>query len=106
MQGLWLKGKEWMRQRDYVQAQTALEACLKKDPHYLPALSDLAMVRYRAMDYQGAWDLARRGLAIDTYDPASNYYYGLASVRLGRTRRRARRLRGGRLVAGVPVRGA
>ena len=83
-QGLWLKGKEWIRQRDYGQAQAALEACLKKDPNYLPALSDLAMVRYRAMDYQGAWDLARRGLAIDTYDPASNYYYGLASVRLGR----------------------
>jgi len=60
----------------------ALEACLKKDPHYLAALADLAMVRYRAMDYQGAWDLTRRGLAIDTYDPASNYYYGLASVRL------------------------
>ena len=83
-QGLWLTGKEWIRQRDYRQAQTALESCLKKDPHYLAALSDLAMVRYRAMDYQGAWDLARRGLAIDTYDPASNYYYGLASVRLGR----------------------
>jgi len=83
-QGLWLTGKEWIRQRDYGRAQTALEACLKKDPHYLAALSDLAMVRYRAMDYQGAWDLARRGLAIDTYDPASNYYYGLASVRLGR----------------------
>ena len=85
VQGLHLKGKEWMRQRDFVQAQAALEACLKKDPHYLPALSDLAIVRYRAMDYQGAWDLARRGLAIDTYDPASNYYYGLASSRLGRT---------------------
>ena len=83
-QGLWLTGKEWIRQRDYEQAQAALEACLKKDPHYLPALSDLAMVRYRALDYQGAWDLARRGLAIDTYDPASNYYYALASVRLGR----------------------
>ena len=83
-QGLWLSGKEWIRQRDYRQAQMALEACLKKDPHYLAALADLAMVRYRAMDYQGAWDLARRGLAIDTYDPASNYYYGLASVRLGR----------------------
>ncbi len=83
-QGLWLTGKEWTRQRDYRQAQAALEACLKKDPHYLAALSDLAMVRYRAMDYQGAWDLARRGLAIDTYNPASNYYYGLASVRLGR----------------------
>ena len=83
-QGLWLTGKEWIRQRDYRQAQAALESCLKKDPHYLAALADLAMVRYRAMDYQGAWDLARRGLAIDTYDPASNYYYGLASVRLGR----------------------
>ncbi len=84
VQGLHLKGKEWMRQRDYVQAQAALEACLKKDPNYLPALADLALVRYRAMDYQAAWDLARKGLAIDTYDPASNYYYGLASVRLGR----------------------
>jgi tetratricopeptide (TPR) repeat protein len=85
VQGLHLKGKEWMRQRDYVQGQTALEACLKKDPNYLPALADLAIVRYRAMDYSGAWALARKGLSIDTYDPASNYYYGLASVRLGRT---------------------
>ena len=84
VQGLHLEGKEWMRQREYAQAQTALEACLKKDPNYLPALSDLAILRYRAMDYQGAWDLARRGLAIDAYDPASNYYYGLSSVRLGR----------------------
>jgi len=84
VQGLHLKGKEWMRQRDYVQAEAALESCLRKDANYLPALSDLAIVRYRAMDYEGAWTLARRGLAIDTYDPASNYYYGLASVRLGR----------------------
>jgi tetratricopeptide (TPR) repeat protein len=84
VQGLHLKGKEWMRQREYVQAQSALEACLRKDPNYLPALADLAIVRYRAMDYTGAWDLARRGLAIDTYDPASNYYYGLASARIGR----------------------
>jgi tetratricopeptide (TPR) repeat protein len=84
-QGLHLKGKEWMRQRDYVQAQASLEACLRQDPNYLPALADLAMVRYRAMDYAGAWGLARKGLSIDAYDPASNYSYGLASVRLGRT---------------------
>ncbi len=85
VQGLHLKGKESMRQREDAEAQVALEACLRKDPNYLPALSDLAILRYRALDYQGAWNLARRGLAIDTYDPASNYYYGLASVRLGRT---------------------
>ena len=37
------------------------------------------------MDYQGAWDLARRGLAIDTYDPASTTTTASPSVRLGRT---------------------
>jgi tetratricopeptide (TPR) repeat protein len=82
--GLWLKGKEWLRQRAYVPARGALEACLRKDPHYAPALADLAQLRYRAMDYQGAFDLARRALAIDTYDPFANYYYGLAAARVGR----------------------
>ncbi|RPJ71617.1 MAG: DUF5107 domain-containing protein [Acidobacteria bacterium] len=84
VQGLWLQGKEWMRQREYVPAQAALEKCLKKDPNFLPALADLAVVRYRAMDYQAARDLSRRALAIDTYDPAANYYYALASSRLGK----------------------
>ena len=83
--GLWLSGKEHLRQRAYGPARDALEACLKKDPHYVPALGDLALLRYRAMDYAGAFDLARRALAIDTYDALGNYAYGLAAVRLGRT---------------------
>jgi hypothetical protein len=83
--GLWLKGKELIRQRSYGPAREALEACLRKDPHYAPALSDLAHLHYRAMDYQGAFDLASQALAIDTYDPFANYYYGLAADRLGRT---------------------
>ncbi len=83
--GRWLSGKEHLRQRAYGPAREALEACLKKDPHYVPALGDLALLRYRAMDAQGAFDLARRALAIDTYDPLANYAYGLASARLGRT---------------------
>jgi hypothetical protein len=37
------------------------------------------------MDYAGAFDVARRALAIDTYDPTANYYYGLAARKLGRT---------------------
>jgi tetratricopeptide (TPR) repeat protein len=82
--GLWLKGKELLRQRSYASARRALEACLCKDPHYVPALGDLALLRLFAMDAEGAFDLARRALAIDTYDPAANYYYGLASRRLGR----------------------
>jgi hypothetical protein len=83
--GLWLKGKELARQRSYGSAREALEACLRKDPHYAPALSDLAHLRYRAMDYQGAFDMASKALAIDTYDPFANYYYGLAAEKLGRT---------------------
>jgi Tfp pilus assembly protein PilF len=82
--GLWLKGKEHIRQRSYAPAREALEACLREDPHYAPALADLAHLRYRAMDYQGAFDLARKALAIDTYDPFANYYYGLAARKLGR----------------------
>jgi tetratricopeptide (TPR) repeat protein len=83
--GLWLKGKELIRQRSYGPAREALEACLRKDPHYVPALGDLALLHLFAMDAQGAFDLARKALAIDTYDPAANYYYGLAARRLGRT---------------------
>jgi tetratricopeptide (TPR) repeat protein len=82
--GLWLKGKELLRQRSYGPAREALEACLRKDPHYVPALADLSLLRYRAMDYAGAFDLARKALAIDTYDPSANYYYGLAAQKLGR----------------------
>jgi uncharacterized protein DUF5107 len=83
--GLWLKGKELIRQRSYGPAREALEACLRKDPHYAPALADLAHLRYRAMDYQGAFDVASKALAIDAYDPFANYYYGLAAEKLGRT---------------------
>ncbi len=83
VQGRWLKGKEWARQRDYVHAQAAFESCLQKDQNYVPALADLAAVRYRALDYAAARDLARRALAVDTYDPASNQIYALASLRLG-----------------------
>ena len=82
--GLYVKGKEWARQREYVKAQEAFEACLRKDPNYLPALSDLAMLRYMALDDEAAWTYARRALSIDTYDPAANYYYGLAALRRGR----------------------
>jgi predicted Zn-dependent protease len=83
--GLWLSGKEHLRQRAYGPAREALEACLEEDPHYVPALGDLALLRHRAMDHGGALDLARRALAIDTYDPLANYAYGLAAARLGRT---------------------
>ena len=39
---------------------------------------------YRRMDLDSAFDCARRGLAVDAYDPASNYLYGLAARQLGK----------------------
>jgi len=84
VQGLYLEGKEFIRERQYVRAEEKLAECLAKDANYLPALTDLAMVRYRNMDYPKAMSLLQRALSIDTYDPSANFYYGLTSLALGK----------------------
>ena len=81
--GLYVQGKENMVQRFYQKAKDKLEECLKKDPNFLPALNELALLMLRNMEYKQAYTLARKALSIDTYDPAANYYYGLANIRLG-----------------------
>ena len=81
--GIYLQAKENIRQRYYVQAEKNLKLCLGKDPNFLPALSDMAMLMYRNMEYGKALDYARLALQIDTYDPAGNFYYGLANQQLG-----------------------
>jgi tetratricopeptide (TPR) repeat protein len=82
--GLWLKGKELIRQREYVDAEPAIDAALAKDPHYVPALADKALLRSRVGDDAAALDVASRALAIDAYDPQANYYYGVSAMRLGK----------------------
>jgi predicted Zn-dependent protease len=81
--GLYLQGKEDIRQRYYVPAEEKLRASLQKEPYYVPALSSLAMVLYRNMQCDSALALAKRALSIDTYDEAANYYYGLINNKLG-----------------------
>jgi len=82
--GLYLQGKEHIRGRRYPAAQAKLEECLKKDPHFLPALSEMALLMYRFMDYAKADEYAAKALSIDTYDPAANFARGLACQELGR----------------------
>ncbi|MGC8642184.1 MAG: DUF5107 domain-containing protein, partial [Isosphaeraceae bacterium] len=82
-QGLYFRGKEQMRQRAYKQAAEAFRACLKKDPNHVPALVDLASLANRRGDAAAARGFARKALSIDTYDPAANFQFGLASVALG-----------------------
>ena len=81
--GLYTLGKEFIQQRYYPQAEEKLKAALEKDPNYLPALADLAMLAFRNMDYEKSLAYARHALSIDTYDPAANFYYGLVNDRLG-----------------------
>lgn len=81
--GLYTLGKESLQERNYTRAEEKLSAALGKDPNYLPALSDLAMLSFRNMQYTKALAYARQALSIDTYDPAGNFYYGLANARLG-----------------------
>jgi len=81
--GLYTLGKESIQQRLYPQAEEKLKAALGKDPNYLPALDDLAMLSYLNLHYDQCLEYARHALSIDTYDPAANFYYGLANQQLG-----------------------
>lgn len=81
--GLYLQGKNYISFKDYVKAEEKLKACLQKDPNYAPALSDLASLQIRKLQYNDAVISASKALAINTYDPAANYYYGLANLHLG-----------------------
>lgn len=82
--GLYLQGKEDIRQRYYSTAEEKLRASLQKEPYYVPALASLAMILYRNMQYDSALSMVKKALAVDTYDEATNYYYGLINNKLGK----------------------
>lgn len=81
--GTYLQAKENIRQRYYPQAEEKLKTCLTKDPNFLPALADMAMLQFRNSEYQKSLEFALHALRIDTYDPSANFYYGLANAQLG-----------------------
>jgi len=81
--GLYLQGKNYISFKDYKKAEEKLTACLKADPNYSPALSDLAGLQIRQFKYAAAVATASRALSINTYDAAANYYYALANLKMG-----------------------
>ncbi len=83
-EGLFIAGEEKARERNYAQAIEKLQACLKKEPGHLRALSRMAELYYRRAEYQTALDYARRALAIDAYDPGANFIYGAINRKLGK----------------------
>ncbi|HLG39581.1 MAG TPA: DUF5107 domain-containing protein [Chitinophagaceae bacterium] len=82
--GLFLAGKSLMEQRNYAEAGEKINACLQKDKNYAPALVVLSQLEYRKLNYRSAFNAASKALAINTYDAAANYYYGLAALKLNK----------------------
>jgi tetratricopeptide (TPR) repeat protein len=81
--GLYVQGKELSRQKQYGPAWQKIEASLQKEPFYGPALAEAAHLRNRNRKYAEALGYAKKALSLDTYDPAANYQYALANLKLG-----------------------
>ena len=82
--GLYLKGKYEEGTRYYAEAETNIRKSLELNPSFIPALAEMALLQYKKMGYQSAFDYARKALSLDTYDGMANYYYALAAVKLGK----------------------
>ena len=82
--GQYILGHEFIQQRMYASAQEKLLESLEKNANFLPALTDLAMIALRNLNYEQALQYAKHALSVDTYDPAANFYYGLVNARLGK----------------------
>jgi tetratricopeptide (TPR) repeat protein len=83
--GFYIKGKEFMDQKLYDQAEAALATSLKMDSNYLPALVKMSSLQYRNHNYNSALVLVKKALSIDTHDGSANYYYGIINAALGNT---------------------
>ncbi|MEW5900269.1 MAG: tetratricopeptide repeat protein, partial [Acidobacteriota bacterium] len=81
--GLFVAGEELAKQRDYASALTKFLACLEKEPGHVRALTRVAEIYFRRAEYLKALDHAREALAIDAYDAAANFIYGVINRRLG-----------------------
>ena len=81
--GLYLKGRDLHRFGFNQQAEETLSESISKEPNFIPALVEYGKLKLFRMQYDSAFIYFQKGLSIDTYDGAANYYYGVASSKLG-----------------------
>jgi hypothetical protein len=79
---LYTLGHENMVERNYAEASKYINLSIQKDSNYTPALIDAAIIHYHNSDDLNLLFFSKRALAINTYQPAANYYYSFANVRL------------------------
>jgi hypothetical protein len=77
--GILTEGTELEKQRLYGDARKKYEQALKMDTFNTEALTRMAVLCYRSMEYEKANDFAMKALANDTYYPEANYIFGLIS---------------------------
>ena len=82
--GILTSGIELEKQRLYSGAREKYEQVLQKDAFNTEALTRMAGLFYRSMEYKKANDFALKALANDTYHPEANYIFGLINKKLGK----------------------
>jgi tetratricopeptide (TPR) repeat protein len=82
--GRYVAGLEHEKQRQYPEAHQKYQESLQKEPAFAPALNRLAMSHFRRMEYEKAYALVLKSLAIDTYDPEANNLFGLINEHWGK----------------------
>ena len=91
--GLYVRGQQALRERDDRTGERSLRESLRKEPHFVPALTALAGLAARRGEYVQVRSLCARALAMDTYDSDANYLDGLAADALGQSATAKERLR-------------
>uniref|UniRef100_UPI00321786C3 DUF5107 domain-containing protein n=1 Tax=uncultured Draconibacterium sp. TaxID=1573823 RepID=UPI00321786C3 len=80
--GLFTAGLELEKQRFYKKAEEGYTQVLGKNPFHTGALTKMAGLLYRKMEYQKASEFTLKALSNDTYNPEANYNFGLISLKL------------------------
>ncbi|MBZ4187580.1 DUF5107 domain-containing protein [Niabella beijingensis] len=82
--GLYVYARDLAGLKNYPEAEVKVRQALDKNKNYVPALALLSQLLYSRMQYDSAFDIAKRALSVDTYDAAANYYYALAALKTNR----------------------
>jgi len=83
-QGYVHRARYYAGQRNYKDAEVMVDSAIFEDPSIIEALDLKAMICYRSMRYQQAYDAANKALTIDEYDPQANYISGLTALKMGK----------------------
>jgi len=82
--GLYVYARDLAGLKNYPEAEIKVRQALDQNKNYVPALTLLSRLLYNRMQYDSAFEIAKKALSVDTYDAAANYYYALAALKTGR----------------------